>query len=112
MENDNNHQGCLIIGQGVTLGGNFSVPNLASIAGTVDGALSAKEVFVGVTGVIKGNLTAEIIDVRGEIHQDLIANKFLFIRSSGKVVGNIQYSEIEIERGASVEGNLTKINSK
>lgn len=111
MENDNNQQGCLIIGEGVTLSGNFTVPHSASIAGTVDGTLSAKEVFVGATGIIKGNLTADTIDVRGELHQDVIANKFLFIRSTGKVAGNIQYSEIEIEKGASLEGNLNKIGN-
>lgn len=110
MEDNNSQVGCLMIGEGVSLSGHFTVPQSATIAGTVDGTLSAKEIMVCASGVIKGDLTAEMIDVRGEIHQDITANRFLFIRSTGKVVGDIKYSEIEIEKGAMIEGSMNKIN--
>jgi cytoskeletal protein CcmA (bactofilin family) len=34
----------------------------------------------------------------------------LFIRSSGKVTGNVEFSEIEVEKGGNLQGTLTKIN--
>jgi cytoskeletal protein CcmA (bactofilin family) len=58
--------------------------------------------------VIKGKVTAEIIDLRGEIHDTLTAKKSLFIRSTGNALGSVQYAEIEIEKGGEIEGALNQ----
>jgi cytoskeletal protein CcmA (bactofilin family) len=105
---DNNQNGCLTVGEGVTLTGNFVVPDIASISGTIEGELTAREILVGSTGILKGKVTADVVDVRGEIHDNLTANKSLFIRSTGKVIGTVQYTEIEIEKGGDLQGNLLK----
>jgi cytoskeletal protein CcmA (bactofilin family) len=108
---EDNQKGCLVVGEGVTLSGKFIVPDIASISGQIDGELTAREVLVGATGVVRGKVTAEILDVRGEVHQDLISKKSLFVRSSGRVVGNISYSELEIEKGGDIQGALTRIEN-
>ncbi len=105
---DNNQNGCLTVGEGVKLTGNFVVPDIASISGTIEGELTAREILVGSTGILKGKVTADVVDVRGEIHDNLTANKSLFIRSTGKVIGTVQYAEIEIEKGGDLQGNLLK----
>ncbi len=105
---DNNQNGCLTVGEGVKLTGNVVVPDIASISGTIEGEITAREILVGSTGVLKGKVTADVVDVRGEIHDNLTANKSLFIRSTGKVVGTVQYTEIEIEKGGDLQGNLLK----
>jgi len=105
---DNNQNGCLTVGEGVKLTGTFVVPDIASISGTIEGELTAREILVGSTGVLKGKVTAEVVDVRGEIHDHLSAKKSLFIRSTGKVIGTVQYAEIEIEKGGEIEGTLIK----
>lgn len=109
--NNENQAGCLAIGDGVTLSGTFTAPGVVFVSGKVDGELTAKEIFVGATGILKGKITADVVDVQGEIHQDLIANKNLLIRSSGKVIGNVSYSELEIEKGGDIEGTLNKLES-
>ena len=106
---NSNQDGCLIVGEGVKLSGNFIVPNSASISGTIDGDLTAREILVGSTGVLKGKVTADLIDVRGEIHENVTSNKALFVRSTGKVTGTIHYVEIEIEKGGDLQGTLSKI---
>lgn len=108
---DDNQNGCLVVGEGVKLSGNFVVPNSASISGTIDGDLTAREILVGSTGVLKGKVTADLVDVRGEIHENVTSNKALFVRATGKVIGTIQYAEIEIEKGGDLQGNLSKIDS-
>lgn len=108
---DNNQNGCLTVGEGVKLIGTFVVPDIASISGTIEGELTAREILVGSTGVLKGKVTAEVVDVRGEIHDNLSAKKSLFIRSTGKVIGTVQYAEIEIEKGGDLQGNLLKSDS-
>ena len=105
---DNNQNGCLTVGEGVKLTGNFVVPDIASISGTIEGEITAREILVGSTGILKGKVTADVVDVRGEIHDNLTANKSLFIRSTGKVIGTVQYAEIEIEKGGEIEGTLSQ----
>jgi cytoskeletal protein CcmA (bactofilin family) len=105
---DNNQNGCLTVGEGVKLTGNFVVPDIASISGTIEGEITAREILVGSTGILKCKVSADVVDVRGEIHDNLTANKSLFIRSTGKVIGAVQYAEIEIEKGGDLQGNLLK----
>lgn len=110
MSNDNQN-GCLTVGEGVSLKGNFVVPDIASISGTIEGDLTAREILVGPTGVLKGNISADIIDIRGEAHENLTAQKSLFIRATGKVTGSVVFSEIEVEKGGNLQGSLTKIST-
>lgn len=105
---ENNQNGCLTVGEGVKLTGTFVVPDIASISGTIEGELSAREIIVGSSGVLKGKISAEVVDVRGEIHESLHSKKSLFIRSTGKISGSVQYSEIEIEKGGDLQGTLIK----
>ena len=108
---ENNQNGCLTVGEGVKLSGTFNVPDIASISGTIEGELTAREIIVGATGVLKGKISAEVVDLRGEIHENLHSKKSLFIRSTGKISGSIQYAEIEIEKGGDLQGSLIKIDA-
>lgn len=105
---ENAQNGCLVVGEGVNLSGNFVVPNSASISGTIEGDLTAREIIVGTTGVLKGKATADLVDVHGEIHEKVTSNKALFVRATGKVNGAVQYAEIEIEKGGDLQGSLSK----
>ena len=107
---DSNQSGCLTVGEGVVLNGSFVVPDIASVSGSIEGEITARELIVASSGVIKGKVTAEIIDLRGEIHDTLTAKKSLFIRSTGKALGSVQYAEIEIEKGGDLQGALQKID--
>lgn len=104
-----NQQGCLFVGEGVVLKGNFTVPEIASISGVIEGEINAKQVFLEITGKILGKVTGELIDVRGEVVESLSATRSLIIRSTGKVTGSIQYAEIEIEKGGHLHGDLSII---
>jgi cytoskeletal protein CcmA (bactofilin family) len=86
------------------------VPDIASVSGSIEGEITARELIVASSGVIKGKVTADIIDLRGEIHDTLTAKKSLFIRSTGKALGSVQYAEIEIEKGGDLQGSLQKID--
>ena len=103
---ESNQQGCLFVGEGVVLKGNFEVPDIASVSGTIEGELSAKQVIVESTGTIRGKVTGEMIDIRGEVVEYLASTQSLIIRSTGKVSGAIHYSEIEIEKGGHIHGDL------
>ena len=105
-----NQQGCLFVGEGVILKGNFEVPDIASISGVVEGEITAKQVIIEATGVVRGKLSGESVDIRGEVNEYISSTRSLIIRSTGKVSGSINYSEIEIEKGGHLHGELHNLN--
>jgi cytoskeletal protein CcmA (bactofilin family) len=46
------------------------------------------------------------------MHDSLIANQFLMIRSTGMMIGSVKYQELEIEKGGKIEGQIDKVQSK
>jgi cytoskeletal protein CcmA (bactofilin family) len=108
---ETNQPGCLFVGEGVVLKGSLHVPDIASISGKIEGELSARQIVVESTGAVSGRISGEVIDVRGEAVEHLTASQALIIRATGKVYGAIHYSEIEIEKGGSVHGDLNIIGS-
>ena len=96
----------VVIGDGVVVKGAFTVPAKAVINGVIEGDLTAEEVLIGPTGRITGRVSAKLIDVRGQLHNTIVSEKSLIVRSTGKIVGKIRYSEIEIEKGGEIEGAL------
>lgn len=105
-----NQLGCLFVGEGVVLKGNFQVPDIASISGVVEGELTAKQILIEATGVVHGKISGESIDIRGAANESVSSTRSLIIRSTGKVTGSIHYSEIEIEKGGHLHGDLHNIN--
>jgi cytoskeletal protein CcmA (bactofilin family) len=108
MSEMNEQTGNIVIGTDVSIKGVLNVPNRAVVNGAIDGEITARELIVGQTGRIIGNAKTERADVYGEVHQTLVVSQALVLRSTGKLVGVINYSEIEIEKGGLVEGKLTQ----
>jgi cytoskeletal protein CcmA (bactofilin family) len=108
MANQSDSLESVVIGDGVVVKGAFTVPSKAVINGVIEGDLTAEEVLIGPTGRITGRVSAKIIDVRGQLHNTIVSEKSLIVRSTGKIVGKIHYSEIEIEKGGEIEGALSQ----
>tara|TARA_Y100000385_G_scaffold30845_1_gene29118 strand:+ start:931 stop:1332 length:402 start_codon:yes stop_codon:yes gene_type:complete len=109
---NNNQKGCLFIGEGVVIAGSIAVPETATVAGQVEGEISAKEIIVTESGVIRGKVLAEVIDLKGEVHDTMTASKSLFVRGTGRALGTVEYALIEIEKGGDIQGALSKFESK
>ena len=108
MSNQSDSLESVVIGDGVIVKGTFTVPSKAIINGVIEGDLTAEEVLIGPTGKITGRVSAKVIDVRGQLHNTIISEKSLIVRSTGKIAGKVQYSEIEIEKGGEIEGALSQ----
>jgi len=108
MSNQSDSLDSIVIGDGVMVKGTFTVPSKAIINGVIEGDLTEDELLIGPTGKITGRIKAKVIDVRGELHNDIISEKSLIVRSSGKLAGKVHYSEIEIEKGGEIEGVLNQ----
>ena len=108
---DNNPKGSLFVGEGVIVKGTFEVPEMAVVAGLVEGELNTKEVLVDTSGIVNGRINAEIVEVRGEVTQGLHVTNHLNVRSSAKITGLTQYAEMSVEKGAKLSGELRVIDS-
>jgi cytoskeletal protein CcmA (bactofilin family) len=108
MANPSESLESVVIGDGVVVKGAFTVPSKAVINGVIEGDLTAEEVLIGPTGRITGRVSAKVIDVRGQLHNTIVSESSLIVRSTGKIVGKIHYSEIEIEKGGEIEGTLSQ----
>ena len=107
---DNNPKGSLFVGEGVIVKGTFEVPEMAVVAGLVEGELNTKEVLVDTTGIVNGRINAEVVEIRGEVTQGLHVTNHLNIRSSAKITGLTQYAEMSVEKGAKLSGELRVID--
>jgi len=107
---DNNPKGSLFVGEGVIVKGTFEVPEMAVVAGLVEGELNTKEVLVDTSGIVNGRINAEIVEVRGEVTQGLHVTNHLNVRSSAKITGLTQYAEMSVEKGAKLSGELRVID--
>jgi cytoskeletal protein CcmA (bactofilin family) len=107
---DNNPKGSLFVGEGVIVKGTFEVPEMAVVAGLVEGELNTKEVLVDTTGIVNGRINAEVVEIRGEVTQGLHVTNHLNVRSSAKITGLTQYAEMSVEKGAKLSGELRVID--
>jgi cytoskeletal protein CcmA (bactofilin family) len=58
------------------------------------------------SGRFKGSATVEVADVSGRFDGELTVNGRLTVRATGKVLGKINYGQLEIERGGIVSGTI------
>ena len=77
----------------------------------VDGNLEARlghcsSISIGESGLFKGSASIEEAEIRGRFEGTLTVRKKLFIRSTGKVVGTVRYTQIEIEAGGQLSGDI------
>lgn len=102
-------KGLLVVGEGVTLKGTFVVPDKATVSGTVEGELTAREVNVLQTGVVRGKVSADVIDISGQVFDSLVSKRSLLVRATGLLTGTVKYAELEIEKGGRLEGQLDRV---
>lgn len=100
---------CAFFGEGVTFKGSITAPERIVVHGTVEGDLAARDLLVGPTGTIKGNVRVDLADVQGKILQNVEARVCLSLRKTGRIEGSAVYGEIEIEKGGVLSGEVSSI---
>jgi len=100
---------CLLIGEGVSITGNISLPGTIYVYGDVNGEITAREIHVGESGKVTGNVKVDLADVKGEIVNSIQVKEVLVVRSTGRISGNISYKSLEIEHGGVIDGKIEKV---
>ena len=98
----------LIIGEGVVFTGTIYAPGTASINGTVNGEVNVSNLQIGPKGNVAGKIEAKVIDVHGLLSDNILCHNHILIHRTGSVSGQLDYSDIEIERGGQFKGNMVQ----
>ena len=98
----------LIIGEGVVFTGTIYAPGTASINGTVNGEVHVSDLQIGPKGNVAGKIEAKVIDVHGLLSDNILCHDHILSHRTGSVSGQLDYSDIEIERGGQFKGNMVQ----
>lgn len=102
----------LIVGREICLNGEITACEKLVVEGRVEANLSDSRVIdISTTGYFKGTAEVDEAVISGEFHGTLNVRGRLFVRSTGKVAGDLRYGELEIERGGRITGDVDEIAS-
>ena len=99
-----------IISEGSEFIGNVKTSGEIQIDGVLNGNVRAKQLVVGITGNVHGNITANFLRICGKIEGEIRAET-LEIVSSASVKGNVYKKTISIESGSKIIGNINELES-
>ncbi|HEV2186277.1 MAG TPA: polymer-forming cytoskeletal protein [Stellaceae bacterium] len=97
----------LTVGREIALSGEIASCDTLVVEGSVEANLqNCRDVDIAESGLFKGSATIDNADVRGMFEGNLVVRKRLLIRASGQVSGTIRYSQLEIEAGGRISGDV------
>jgi cytoskeletal protein CcmA (bactofilin family) len=100
-----------IIGASIKVKGNFVGQGNIVIEGHLEGSIRTEaDLFVGEKARIVANIEASQATINGEIKGNLKIHDYLAVGSAAKIFGDVIYSEISIEKGAVINGQLLKVS--
>lgn len=96
-----------VVGAGATFTGNFKGTENYVIYGTIIGDCNLDgTVVVEEGGLWRGNITAQIVVIAGELHGDVVAHKKIELAQTAKIVGSISGPTVAVAEGAVIEGAI------
>lgn len=91
--------------------GRFHINGSLKIDGKFEGkSLQAEQLYVGVSGKVKTNITANSVIVEGVILGNINAKNRVMLLPTAKIYGDIRTPELIIQNGVLLEGRCTISN--
>jgi cytoskeletal protein CcmA (bactofilin family) len=95
------------IGQDARFQGNIVTQSEIHIDGTVDGSVQAHTCLVDRNGEVNGSISAQFVVVRGRVLGPITATQ-VTIQKGAHVEGEVMHEGLSIEHGAYVMGTITQ----
>ena len=91
--------------------GRFHINGSLKIDGKFEGkSLQAEQLYIGVQGKVKTNITANSVIVEGVILGNITARNRVMLLPTAKIYGDIKTPELIIQNGVILEGRCTISN--
>lgn len=94
-----------IIGADCTITGNILSQGEVHVDGRVDGDVRCDSLVIGVTGVITGEISSELVRILGTVTGQ-IKSRAVEMTKTAHVVGDITHESLAIEAGAFIHGRF------
>ncbi len=95
-----------IISSDVTVAGDIDTGADIHTDGQHQGNVRCATLTVGEAARIEGSITADVVEVAGHIHGDVVT-RLIEVRNTGMIHGNVVYQEVRIDLGGRISGSLT-----
>jgi cytoskeletal protein CcmA (bactofilin family) len=101
-------QGSASVSQGIRIKGEVTGTENLFVDGQIEGKLDMgnASVTVGPNGVVKADVSAREVIVRGRIDGKVVGSERIQIANSGQIIGEIQCERLAIEDGAILRGKV------
>ena len=96
-----------ILGSDLTINGNLVTKGEIQLDGTLVGDVNSDTLTIGENAKVEGTILAKELRVSGTVDGELNADKVILTKSA-QVTGDVIHDTLEIEMGATVEGNLRR----
>ena len=96
-----------VISEGFEFTGDVNFQGTLNVDGTLSGSVNVQNLLIGSSGKVNGSSKATTIQVRGSFTGDATCQD-LTIGGQANVNAKINYSSLTIQRGAMIQGELTK----
>ncbi len=108
QEDKSSESGSTIIGSSISIKGEITGEGDLTVQGQVEGTIDVRnnKVTIDSTGRIKADINARIITIEGEVEGNLLGEKKIVLRPSGRVLGDMKAPAINLEEGAKFKGNI------
>ena len=101
----------LTVGPDIQMKGEITTCDRVVIEGMVDATMKdVHTVELAQSGSLKGVAEVEDAEISGSFEGDLIVRGRLIVYATGRIRGNVTYSEIEIERGGQIAGSIRNVS--
>jgi len=99
-----------ILGEQTELLGDLDVEGGIRIDGRIVGDVRCKSVvYLGETGSVKGNVTAEAFISSGKVEGNVVSRQHVQVSLPGSIKGNIETAELILEKGVFFDGQCRMI---
>ncbi len=99
------------IGENSFFTGNFNINGSLRIDGSFEGkSLKAEQLYVGVSGKVKTDISAVSVIVEGLVIGNINSSSRVLLMPTAKVFGDIKTPELIIQNGVLLEGRCTIAN--
>jgi cytoskeletal protein CcmA (bactofilin family) len=99
-----------VVAQGTRIEGKVVFNEISRVHGILVGDVFAQDgstLILGETSIVEGNIQADTLMVDGYVQGDIAAKSKVIISRTGRVVGNIQTQNLQLEFGAYFEGKCS-----
>ncbi len=104
--------GTLVIGRQIVLSGEVTSCTRLVVEGTIKANIKeCREIAIAEGGLFSGSAAVQSAEISGRFEGEIKVSGRLLIRTPGLVSGTVHYSELEIERGGRVVGDVSAVST-